>query len=184
MQSGRNVGLQLCPELTGKLPRSLAPRDLVRVLDVASQLIDADYVSRAKDAKTHFHDGTSNMSTVVRRAALGDLDNALAQLLAHHARSMQLALRSRLESGKQRDRTRAEALLEHAFALHFIEDGLAGGHVVTDRSYGLPEPKIVTRPLSVVTKASKPPWRRGISGARVVAMPSPLNPSKSVPSAL
>jgi hypothetical protein len=117
---------------------SLSPRDFVRTLDAKLFAIDGQYVSRAKDAKTHFHNATSSVQTVVADAVQGDLDNALAQVLAHHARSLQLAVRSRHEPDATMRRTlRTEALLEHAFAVHFLQDGFAAGHIMTDPAIAL-----------------------------------------------
>lgn len=116
-----------------RLPSAAGPRDYVRQLDAELALIDTGYVTRAKNAMAHFHDPTVGLSKAAQQAALGSVDNALGQLLAHHARSLQLAVLSRRahDPGVQRA-LRAEALLEHAFALHFFEDGLAAGHIATD----------------------------------------------------
>jgi hypothetical protein len=109
------------------------PRDFVRTLDAELLVIDTEYVTRAKGAKTHFHDPTSSLRVVLQQAALGELDNVLAQVLAHHARSLQLAWRAHWATSiEDRRLLRREALLEHAFALHFIEDAFAAGHVATD----------------------------------------------------
>ncbi|HLK41582.1 MAG TPA: hypothetical protein VKU41_32765, partial [Polyangiaceae bacterium] len=118
----------------GHMTTSLIPRDYVRALDESLLAIDGQqYITRAKNAKTHFHDPTSSVTITLTDAATGDLDNSLAQLMAHHARSLQLAARSQREPDAALRRTmRTEALLEHAFALHFIEDGMAAGHIVTD----------------------------------------------------
>lgn len=115
------------------------PRDYVRSLDAALLVLDPDYATRAKDAKTHFHDATSGLGDILDQAISGDLDNALAQLLAHHLRSLQLAVRARNATGAVRRNLRNVALFEHAFALHFIEDGLAGGHVATDPAVAVDE---------------------------------------------
>jgi hypothetical protein len=48
------------------------------------------------------------------------MDNALAQFLAHHMRSLELAVHGSV----------ADAILEHAFAMHFLEDSFAAGHLV------------------------------------------------------
>lgn len=113
-------------------PTALGSRDYVRTLDFALFAIDRGYVHRAGNAKTHFHDGTSDVTAAQARARRGDVDNALGQLLAHHMRSLQLAVYSWFQTGRTRQAYRVEALLEHAFALHFMEDALAAGHVVTD----------------------------------------------------
>jgi len=119
--------------MRGNLPRADNPRDFVRALDAELWAVDADYVGRAKNAKTHFHDPTSPIDVVLAQAALGSLDNVLAQMLAHHARSLQLAWRGRKPAAAgDRQLLRAEALLEHAFALHFMEDAFAAGHIATD----------------------------------------------------
>ncbi len=115
-----------------QLPTPVGSRDYVRTLDFALFAIDRGYVDRAGNAKTHFHDGTSDVEAAQARARRGDVDNALGQLLAHHMRSMQLAVHSWFQIGKTRQAYRVEALLEHAFALHFMEDALAAGHIVTD----------------------------------------------------
>lgn len=151
-------------------PATLSPRDYVRSLDVALFSIDSQYVSRAKNAKTHFHDPTSTIEVTLAQAAVGDLDNALAQALAHHARSLQLAARSRIEPDALAKRAqRTEALLEHAFAVHFIEDGLASGHIVTDPAVAVDQRRAqrhdyfnrqgvaVTRSLAKVRCDSPPP---------------------------
>jgi hypothetical protein len=115
---------------------STVAKDYVRTLDTKLQVIDHDYTSRAGGAKTHFHDATLSTSAILMQASVGDLDNALAQLVAHHARSLQLAVASTYfrgeENAKVRRWLRTEALLEHAFALHFVEDGFAAGHIATD----------------------------------------------------
>ncbi|MEO7037183.1 MAG: hypothetical protein ABI548_24735 [Polyangiaceae bacterium] len=117
-------------------PRSTVARDYVRTLDTKLQVIDHNYTSRAAGAKTHFHDATLSTSAILTQASVGDLDNALAQLVAHHVRSLQLAVASThflgKENAKVRRWLRTEALLEHAFALHFVEDGFAAGHIATD----------------------------------------------------
>jgi len=112
---------------------STVARDYVRTLDTKLQVIDRGYTSRAAGAKTHFHDATLSTTAILMQASVGDLDNALAQLLAHHARSLQLAVTSTYAAdAKARRSLRVEALMEHAFALHFVEDGFAAGHIATD----------------------------------------------------
>jgi hypothetical protein len=161
---------------SARLPRTLSPRDLVRVLDVQLTVLDPGYVDRAKNAKTHFHDPTRSVELILQQAALGDLDNALAQALAHHARSLQLAVLSRPDHEPDADirrRLRTEALLEHAFAVHFVQDGFAAGHIVTDpavaaarsrtqrHDYFNREGLAVTRALSPDRCQAQPPFLPG-----------------------
>jgi hypothetical protein len=108
------------------------PIDYVRQLDAVLYVLDPKYTSRARGAKTHFHDATARLDALLVRASNGDVDNALGQLAAHHLRSLQLAVLARDTKGAERAALLGEALMEHAFALHFVEDGLAGGHVATD----------------------------------------------------
>jgi hypothetical protein len=112
--------------------RAENPKDFVRSLDAELLVIDPGYITRAKGAKTHFHDPTSALPAILQQAALGGLDNVFAQMLAHHARSLQLAALARRVKGRDRALLRREALLEHAFALHFVEDAFSAGHVATD----------------------------------------------------
>lgn len=114
------------------LTKSLNPHDYVRTLDAALLILDPGYTSRARGAKTHFHDATASVADVLQQAVAGDFDNALAQLMAHHLKSLQLAVESRNAPPANKHTLRVAALFEHAFALHFMEDGLAGGHIATD----------------------------------------------------
>jgi hypothetical protein len=92
----------------------------VHQLDVAFYFIDPGYEVRAQATQAHFVDAGRPIDEVVRAAAGGDVDNALAQFLAHHIRSLELAARGEV----------TEAILEHAFAIHFLEDAFAAGHLV------------------------------------------------------
>lgn len=104
-----------------RLPNTSFERmSFVHSLDVAFYFVDPGYEKRAQGTRAHFSDSGSPIASVVRAAERGDVDNALGQLLAHHVRSLQLAARGEL----------AEALLEHGFALHFIEDAFAAGHLI------------------------------------------------------
>jgi hypothetical protein len=129
---------RLKPSAIG-FPKSLNPRDYVRQLDAALLVLDPLYTSRARGAKTHFHDASPNLAAILGQAALGDVDNALAQLMAHHVRSLQLALKARAATGPARIGLLAEALMEHAFALHFQEDSFAAGHIATDAAVTVDE---------------------------------------------
>jgi len=104
-----------------RLPTASIERmSFVHDLDVAFYFIDPGYEVRAQATRAHFVDAGRSIADVMRSAAGGDLDNSLAQFLAHHMRSLELA--SRGDS--------AEAILEHAFAMHFLQDAFAAGHLV------------------------------------------------------
>lgn len=104
-----------------RLPNTTLERmSFVHALDVAFYFVDPGYERRAQKTRAHFADSSRQLEAVVRAAEGGDVDNALGQFLTHHVRSLQLAARGTL----------GEALLEHAFALHFIEDAFAAGHLI------------------------------------------------------
>lgn len=103
-----------------------------RSLDVRLNILDDGYSDRARGSRAHFQDTSTPIQTLLERAVgAGDLDNALAQTFAHHMRSLQLAY----AAGRSRDPSRAfDALLEHAFALHFLQDAFASGHFGTEHA--------------------------------------------------
>jgi hypothetical protein len=107
-------------------------RRFFRALDARLNSLDSGYLSRTQGSRAHFQDVSVPLSVLIRRASItGDVDNALAQVLAHHLRSLQLAL----EAGRDGNAAAAaEALLEHAFALHFVQDSFAAGHIGTDHA--------------------------------------------------
>jgi hypothetical protein len=108
-------------EALGRLPApSLERMSFVHDLDVAFYFIDPGYDVRAQATRAHFVDAGRPLDDVLRSAAAGDVGNALAQFLTHHLRSLELASR-----GKGTD-----AILEHAFAIHFLQDSFAAGHLV------------------------------------------------------
>jgi hypothetical protein len=92
----------------------------VHSLDVAFYFIDPGYELRAQATQAHFADAGRPIDEVVRIAATGRVDSSLGQFLAHHLRSLQLAALGAV----------SDALLEHAFALHFLQDAFAAGHLV------------------------------------------------------
>jgi hypothetical protein len=105
----------------GRLPNSSLERmSFVHSLDVAFYFIDPGYELRAQATQAHFADGGRRIDESVRRAATGNVDSSLGQFLAHHLRSLQLAARGAV----------TEALLEHGFAMHFLQDSFAAGHLV------------------------------------------------------
>ena len=109
-------------EALDRLPNSSLERmSFVHELDVAFYFIDPGYELRAQATRAHFVDAGRPIGDVVRAAATaGDVDNSLGQFLAHHLRSLDLAARGNA----------ADAILEHAFAMHFFEDAFAAGHLV------------------------------------------------------
>ena len=92
----------------------------VHALDVDLYFIDPGYELRAQRTHGHFIDGGRRIEDVLRSAVAGQLDNSLAQFLAHHLRSLGLAA----------DGAVTEALLEHGFAMHFLLDAFSAGHLV------------------------------------------------------
>jgi hypothetical protein len=108
-------------EALERLPApSLERMSFVHDLDVAFYFIDPGYDVRAQATRAHFVDAGRSLDDVMRSAARGDVESALAQFLVHHLRSLELAARG--------DTT--EAILEHAFAIHFLQDAFAAGHLV------------------------------------------------------
>jgi hypothetical protein len=108
-----------------RLPNSSLERmSFVHALDVDFYFIDPGYELRAQATQAHFTDAGLAIEDAVRAiASTGRLDDALAQFLAHHVRSLELAAATHLE----------EAILEHGFAMHFLEDAFAAGHLVMTR---------------------------------------------------
>ncbi|WP_437304649.1 hypothetical protein [Sorangium sp. So ce388] len=128
---------------------SLNRRKLIRDLDGRLLLVDHDYTSRAAGTKSHFQDAVTPIPELLRTLEVaGNTDNALNQMLAHHMRSIMLALKARegetcRSPGKvkpcvtpeERRVFTSQALLEHAFALHFMEDAFAAGHIATEHGF-------------------------------------------------
>ncbi len=101
--------------------RSLDRMSFVHELDVALYFLDPGYVSRARATRVHFRDVGRSFETVLRDLATeGRIDEVIARFSFHHLRSLILA-----RSGR-----RTEALLDHAFAAHFLQDAFASGHLV------------------------------------------------------
>jgi hypothetical protein len=112
-------------EALGRLPNdSLERMSFVHALDVALYFVDPGYELRAQATHAHFADAGQSLADVVRAAVTaGNVDNALGQFIAHHLRSLALA-----QAGSV-----SEALLEHGFAMHFLQDAFAAGHLVMPR---------------------------------------------------
>ena len=101
--------------------RSLDRMSFVHELDVALYFLDPDYVTRARATRVHFRDVGRSFETVLHDLATdGRIDDALARFSFHHVRSLVLARAGR----------RTDALLDHAFAAHFLQDVFASGHLV------------------------------------------------------
>ena len=75
---------------------------------------------RAGDAGAFRRRGAAASTSRCAWPAAGNVDSSLGQFLAHHLRSLQLAARGSVP----------EALLEHGFAMHFLQDAFAAGHLV------------------------------------------------------
>ncbi len=100
---------------------SLDRMSYVHDLDVALYFIDSGYVTRARATRVHFRDVGRSFDRVLEELAReGRIDDLLGRFVFHHVRSLILAA-----NGK-----RTDALLEHAFAIHFLEDAFAAGHLV------------------------------------------------------
>jgi hypothetical protein len=99
----------------------------VHDLDVAFYFLDPGYELRAQRTRSHFVDASRPLHDLVREVGLaGAVDNAVGQFLGHHLRSLQLATHGRA----------GDALLEHGFAIHFLEDAFSAGHLVmTDATW-------------------------------------------------
>lgn len=102
-------------------PSTLDRMSFVHDLDVALYFLDSEYADRARATRVHFRDLDRSFEVVLRDLAReGRIDDVLARFVFHHMRSLVLAATSK----------RVEALLEHAFAVHFLEDAFASGHLV------------------------------------------------------
>jgi hypothetical protein len=130
------------------LTTTMNRRKLTRDLDARLQLVDHDYVTRAAGSKSHFQNAEKTMSEIVSELkTVGNTDNALAQMLAHHLRSMALAIRAQPPAGRDKEMVppsqeitnkrrlwRSEALLEHVLAVHFMQDAFSSGHMATEHA--------------------------------------------------
>ena len=100
---------------------SLDRMSFVHDLDVALYFLDSEYADRARATRVHFRDLDRSFEVVLRDLSHeGRIDDVIARFVFHHMRSLVLAAHGH----------RVEALLEHAFAIHFLEDAFASGHLV------------------------------------------------------
>ena len=115
-----------------KTVKELDPTDRASIVDninAALALIDRQYLSRANGNRTHFCVADESVAwTLQGLGEQGRVDNALGQFAAHHLRSLELAVRAR---GSRSAGNRLEAILEHAYAVHFLQDAFATGHAAT-----------------------------------------------------
>lgn len=110
-------------------PTTLDRMSYVHDLDVALYFLDAGYVTRARATRVHFSDVGRPFDDVLRDlGARGRIDDLRGRFVFHHMRSLVLAAGAKP----------VEALLEHAFAMHFLEDAFASGHLaMSDASWSL-----------------------------------------------
>jgi hypothetical protein len=108
----------------------------VRDSDIAFLHADPAYVTRARSNDAHFLLARSDVSTsaeAYERAALrpeAEL-NALATYMWYHLRALAKAAQIAQDDipGDLRPRAALAVLADEAFALHFLEDSFASGHV-------------------------------------------------------
>ncbi len=115
-------------EKVGETPKAPVERmSFVHELDVDFYFLDPGYELRAQRTRSHFVDASKSLEALVREVGYaGATDNAIGQFLGHHLRSLERATHDRV----------ADALLEHGFAMHFLEDAFSAGHLVmTDRTW-------------------------------------------------
>jgi hypothetical protein len=114
-------------------------RSLIRKLDIFLTIVDPDYLTRAQNHSTHFAPADEIYPKVIKELVEnGRVDNLLNQFIVHHLRSLQYARLSKYKTENQAA-NRWIAFLEHAFAIHFLEDAFAAGHLVMYAPYLTPE---------------------------------------------
>ena len=114
-------------------------RHLLRDIDVRLQLVDHGYASRAGETRAHYQDTATSLGKLIHQLkAVGNVDNAFNQMTARHLRSLVLAVAAN-EARKGGDDAGyqllvTQALLEHAFAMHFLQDAFSAGHMATSHA--------------------------------------------------
>jgi hypothetical protein len=99
-------------------------------MDLASA--DCAYICLAARGTSHFR----LMGMPVQEAAApGSPPNAASSYAKWHAIALSFASLSH-DHPEARSRLRAVALIHELFALHFLQDGIAAGHIATPRGYG------------------------------------------------
>jgi hypothetical protein len=101
-------------------------------MDGALATADCAYVCLAERNVLHFRLPGVPVETA---ATLADVPNAAHSYAKWHALALALAAVSH-HHPEARVRYRAAALIYELFALHFLQDGVAAGHIVTPRGYG------------------------------------------------
>lgn len=125
--------------LDDKNPSEARKKTFIRKLDIFLTMVDDDYLKRAAGSTTHFAPADEIYPKVLSDLVNnGRVDNLLNQFIFHHLRSLQYARLSRYSS-KDQSSYRWIAFMEHAFAIHFLEDGFASGHIVMFDPYLTPE---------------------------------------------
>ena len=138
------------PELSGRAPDVLSDAqrrfasqtiqaqrvNALRTADIRLQRADPDYATRAGSSNAHFllARPSTNMSPADYAALtlrIGSDVNAIGVYSWFHLSALQKASRLRDESltGSQRNELARAALADEAFALHFLQDVFAAGHV-------------------------------------------------------
>ncbi|MBK8254245.1 MAG: hypothetical protein IPK82_16450 [Polyangiaceae bacterium] len=109
---------------------------IVDNINAALALVDDNYLSLAVDNYSHFATADESLAwTLQALVEQGRIDNALAQFVVHHLRSLELAADGRDDakeklSAAELKRKRRDAFLEHAFAVHFLQDAYSSGHAI------------------------------------------------------
>jgi hypothetical protein len=107
------------------------------------QLVDKDYLSRAKATGAHFVAARieRELNEYLRRQLSEGADsNAVALYALYHSAALRLALEA--PHSLRRDSLLGKALFAEAFALHFLEDAFSAGHLVG--SWGSPKQRMGT----------------------------------------
>jgi hypothetical protein len=101
---------------------------IARDLDIALALRQEGYTTLAeKSGGTHFMPAGLSLPEVLDQLHDGRVDNAFAQFLVRHLRALQLAVRAR--RAEDPSGLLKQALFEHAYSLHFLQDVFAAGHL-------------------------------------------------------
>jgi hypothetical protein len=129
------VGARLNARLTAATTRHQRV-NAVRDSDLALQRTDRDYATRASSNNAHFLLAKPSVATEPKayaQLALGSQAgvNALGTYVWYHLRAVQQAMRIAHDQvpPETRAATVRAALADEAFALHFLEDSFAAGHI-------------------------------------------------------